>query len=124
MVKKTLAGMMVLPLLLAAPVQASDAGDLALSSYLSSDTPGPRDLPGVMQSVLLDAQERIRLKTGVTPRADALRVYSWPQVWPDGTLGLGGIGTQAVTVAQTTMVYDPGSKLTLEYRDRYFVSMQ
>lgn len=70
---------------------------------------------------LQDAQTRLYQRTGTQYIASQLRIYSWPEVWPDSTLGQGGIGMMAITLAQTWLIIEPESGLGLEYRGRQFI---
>ena len=43
------------------------------------------------------------------PLPHEVEVHSFPQAWGSGCLGFGGIGGQAITTAQTTVIYCPGN---------------
>lgn len=95
-----------------------------LQQYLMEPTPGQGNVSEVIERSIADALVRLEAETGKPVRREMLRVYAWPEVWPDSTLGLGGIGLQAITIAQTVMVADPVSGLMVEYRGGRFVSIE
>ena len=70
---------------------------------------------------LQDAQTRLHTRTGRQYKASQLRIYSWPEAWPDSILGQGGVGMMAITLAQTWLIIEPESDLGLEYRGNQFI---
>ena len=94
-----------------------------LQTYLEKDYPGPVQITVAIEKAISDALPRLGAALGVRVRRDQLRVYSWPEVWSDGALGLDGVGLQAVTIAQTVIVVEPVSGLRAEYRGGQFASL-
>jgi hypothetical protein len=66
------------------------AADLSMIKYKRRIMP-----KGETEPALFDAERR--------PYWDEVEVYSFPQTWSSTALGFGGIGGQAMTVAQTTV---------------------
>lgn len=112
-------------LLLAAALAASgcatsEAQPPDLQDYVMQNMTGPDRVGEEIALAVDDAMTRLNQKTGQKIRREMLRVYSWPQAWSDGTLGMGGIGFQAITIAQTVMVLHPESGWVVEYRGGRF----
>lgn len=55
------------------------------------------DTPGILSQVLNGA-------AAVGINVNGARVYSWPQSWPNTSMGFGGICGQAISEAQTVLL--------------------
>jgi len=75
---------------------------------------------------LPDIVERVRSQPDKTisrrPNAYDIEVYSFPQSWGSTALGFGGVGGQAITTAQTTVVISsPGAAVYFGRRLAYVI---
>lgn len=67
------------------------------------------DFNTMMSEVLIDALSRLQLHIERDVTFEEVTVYSWPQVWSDGSCGFGKPAGQALTSAQTVLVMLGGS---------------
>lgn len=73
------------------------------------------DEAAVLNSVLTDAQERLKtLRTTFDPYDDLIW-HSFPETWGSTSLGFGGMGAQMITTAQTHVVIDAVSGTGVVY---------
>lgn len=92
------------------------ASGYALQDYLTQPYPSSDDPVESIAFARQDAIERLGQKYGAVHK-DRIRVYSFPCVWPDGSIGMGGeLALQAITLVQQTYIYDATNNVTLEYR--------
>ena len=79
-----------------------------------------RDLP----AWTIDEREvggQVQPKRSVRPgeMGANISVHAWPQSWPNSTLGMGGVGSQAFNTRLTTVVVDEDMQSAAVYVGRY-----
>lgn len=83
------------------------AGDPITSLAAAIHAACLRDLPDVeYRHRNPGCPEEVTVTKRRRPRPDECGVYQFPQVWGSTALGFGGLGGQAITTADTTIVSD------------------
>jgi hypothetical protein len=78
-----------------------------------------------LESSLFDAYRRMeadRTAQGLrSPMPEHVKVWSWPQIWPDDAFGFGGEGRAGQFEAQAHVVHDDLTGTAYAYHDGRFV---
>ncbi|MGH7480962.1 MAG: hypothetical protein ACRELV_02320 [Longimicrobiales bacterium] len=56
-----------------------------------------------------------------SPLPEQVKVWSWPQIWPDSSVGFGGAGKPGAVEAQTHVVRDDVTETVYVYHDSRYV---